>query len=81
MVEGVSLGSKGEKGVPASVHGVGTPAEEADRTRAGEAEVSEGVSASVHRVDTPEEEELLQDHNLTWVECVEDKRSWAELLE
>ena len=48
-VEGMSSGSKGEAGVPASVHGVGTPAEEADQTHACEQELSEGVSASVHR--------------------------------
>ena len=39
------------------------------------------MSASVHRVDTPEEEDRSQDPNLSWVECVKDKSSSAELLE
>ena len=87
----MSLGSRGEDGGPTSVNGVGATAEGArhatlsvpqlEQAHACEPEVSGGGSASVNRVDTPEGEDLPKDINLSWVECVKDKRSWAELLE
>ena len=85
------MGSKGADGGPTSVKGVGTTAEgtrhvtfsvpQLEQAHACETEVSGGGSASVNRVDTPEEEDLPKDLNPSWVECVKDKRSWAELLE
>ena len=85
----MSLGSKGEDGGgPTSVHGVGATAEGAkhvtfsvpqlEQAHACEPEsLVPGVSVN----GAPGAEDLPKDLNPSWVECVNDKRSWAELLE